>query len=158
MSGTIKEIKTELLFESIKDLLTDNKHIKMRVTGNSMRPFLRHGIDSVELSHASFKDLKKGDLVLIQRDGGVYVMHRIININYEKEEFFMVGDAQIWMEGPIHPHQLRAKITGIYRGDVYIGAECPGYKTLVVLWRHLLPIRRYLIGILRRIQRWDKDL
>ena len=46
------------------------------ITGTSMMPMLRNGIDSVVIIPVS-RPLKKGDIPLYKRDNGKYVVHRI---------------------------------------------------------------------------------
>jgi signal peptidase len=148
---TIKEVKSAILFESLKELIEDGQSVKMTVTGNSMLPFLMEGRDSVELSKCSFEDIKIDDMVLIQREDGAYVMHRVLR--KENDHFYMVGDAQCWIEGPLKPEQLKAKITAIYHKNSRIDVKHKGYSTLVVFWRILLPQRSVILKGMKWVYR-----
>lgn len=85
------------------------------VTGMSMYPFLRENIDSVELSKANISNIRRGDIVMILRDSNVYVMHRVIKV--EESCFYMVGDAQEDIEGPLRYDQVFVKVTSVWRKD-----------------------------------------
>ena len=55
------------------------------------------------------EELKAGDMVFFQRRDEAYVMHRIHHINKEGK-LFIIGDAQVDMEGPIDKEQVFAII------------------------------------------------
>lgn len=147
----IKEIKSAILFESLKELIENGQKVKMTVTGNSMLPFLMEGRDSVELSKSNFEEIRIDDMVLIQREDGAYVMHRVLR--KESDHFYMVGDAQTWIEGPLKPEQLKAKITAIYHKKTRIDANHRGYKLIISLWRFLLPNRAVILKGMKWIYR-----
>ena len=84
--------------------------------GTSMLPLLRPGIDSVELSAAD--DARIGDIVLYQRENGVYVLHRIVS---EKDgAFVMCGDNQYKLEYGIKREQIVALVSAINRDGKHI--------------------------------------
>lgn len=145
----IKEVKSAILFESLKELIENGQKVKMTVTGNSMLPFLMEGRDSVELSKSSFEEICIDDMVLIQREDGAYVMHRVLR--KESDHFYMVGDAQTWIEGPLKPEQLKAKITAIYHKKTRVDANNRWYKLLISLWRVLLPQRAVILKAMKRV-------
>ena len=58
------------------------------------------------------EELKAGDMVFFQRRDEAYVMHRIHHINKEGK-LFIIGDAQVDMEGPIDKEQVFAIITKV---------------------------------------------
>lgn len=147
MSQTIKQIKSAVLFESLKELLNNGQNVKMTVTGNSMQPFLKEGRDSVELAQTCFAEIQLNDVVLIQREDGTYVMHRIIR--KEKNCFYMMGDAQDWVEGPLGERNLRARISAIYRKNKKIEVTNQAYKQLVFLWYTVLPLRKIAMKSMR---------
>lgn len=139
MSETVVKVKVQDLFSVLHEFLENGQNFKMTVTGNSMMPFLREGKDAVLISKESYSNIKRHDIVLIQRDNGEYVMHRVLKKS--AESFYMVGDAQCRVEGPLRPDQLRGIIRSIYRNGRCISVEHKGYKMLAVLWQTLHPVR-----------------
>jgi hypothetical protein len=104
-----------------------------------MVPFLREDIDSVELSSISFSDLQFGQIVLIRRTTGPYILHRVIL--KKKNCFYIAGDAQLWTEGPIFPEQLVAVVKQIWRGDKPVPQNNIFYRVAIFIWWLRLPAR-----------------
>jgi len=93
----VRKVKSSELFPVIKEILSEGRTAWITVTGNSMYPFLREDIDSVKLSAASLETIKKGDIVLIRRLTGEYILHRVIR--KEDDCFYMVGDPKGGLRG-----------------------------------------------------------
>lgn len=143
----VVKVNSEQLFPVIKDMLDGGKKVSITVTGNSMYPFLRDSIDNVELEKADFNKISRGDIVLIRRDSGNYVLHRVLK---KKEDcFYMVGDNQQWIEGPLRPDQLIAVATAIIRRGKRIDCNNTFLRILVYIWLLLLPFRYRIMKILR---------
>jgi len=128
----VNRVKSEYLFPVIIELLNNNQKATITVTGNSMSPFLKEVRDRVELSATSFDEIKRGDIVLIRRVTGCYVMHRVYK--KEKDCFYMVGDAQEWIEGPLYPNQLIAIVKRVWRKNREISCDNIIWKSLSLLW------------------------
>lgn len=135
----VVRVKSEQVFPLIKEMLEDGSKVSITVTGNSMFPFLRNERDSVELSKADFDKIARGDIVLVRRDSGMYVLHRVLRKN--EDCFYMVGDNQQWVEGPLRPNQLIAVTTAIIRGGRRIECNNLLLRCLVSAWQFLLPFR-----------------
>lgn len=142
-------IKSCEILPVIQELLKEKKSVRLTVTGSSMHPFLLEGRDSVELSSAEFSDVKKGDIVLILRENGQYVLHRIISRG--DHVFYIVGDAQKEIEGPLYPEQLIAVVTSVWRANRHIKCSDSYWKILSLLWLKLLPLRNSILKICRNI-------
>jgi len=149
--GQVVSIKSEKLFPLINEIIKQDGKARITVTGMSMYPFLRENIDSIELAQASFSNISTGDIVIILRSNGQYIMHRIIR--KEPSCFYIVGDAQQCVEGPLHPKQLVAVIPAVWRRDKRI--ECTNFwwRLLSKCWLILIPFRHIIIGISRHLRR-----
>jgi len=143
----VRKVKSSELFPVIKEILSEGRTAWITVTGNSMYPFLREDIDSVKLSAASLETIKKGDIVLIRRLTGEYILHRVIR--KEDDCFYMVGDAQRWIEGPLNPDQLIAVVTEIKRENRQFTCSNLLWRFLVGIWIKILPFRNYFIKAIR---------
>lgn len=146
----VVRIKANSLFPMVQEIIEQGKCVRMGVSGTSMYPFLRDGIDSVEFVNVDFPDLSKGDIVLICRKSGAYIMHRVLK-KYE-DCFYMVGDAQQWIEGPIYKDQVIAKAVAVWRKDRRISVDDPAYRALTQFWLILRPWRIQIISIYKRIK------
>ena len=108
-----------------------------------MLPFIRGGVDSVRLRKP--EGLKVGDIALASI-GTSYVVHRVIAI--EGEKVTLMGDGNLQNT----EHCDRTNVLGIV--DEIITPEGSHRKPgKAWLWRHLLPIREYLLKIYRK---WHK--
>lgn len=123
----------------IEQLLADGKTIKIKPQGYSMYPLFVSGRDEACIECTNFSSLKRGDVILYRRDNGVLVLHRIWKIT--ENSFYMVGDNQTDIEGPLRADQFRGKLVGIVRNKDFIDVKNPLYRLLSSLWLSLRPIR-----------------
>lgn len=147
----LKTIKSEVLFPVIKGILNEGRSARITVTGMSMYPFLRENIDSVELSNINPKTIKKGDIVMVLRETNEYVMHRVIKV--EEDSFYMIGDAQEDIEGPLRFNQIFAKVNAIWRQNKRIEVENLLLKFMARIWLVLRPFRINIIKVYRALRR-----
>lgn len=143
--------KANSIFPLISEILENGQNTRITVSGSSMYPFLRDGIDSVEFTQGSFEQLSRGDIVLIQRTDGYYVMHRVIRKNTNC--FYIVGDAQQWIEGPLYPEQLLAVVPSVWRKDKHISCSNISWRLLSGLWLYLRPFRYFILKVHRKIRK-----
>jgi len=150
----VKKIKSSEIFPLIKELLNDGRKAWITVTGMSMYPFLREDKDCVELSSACITSIKRGDIVLIKRVSGEYILHRVL---YKKKEYFyIIGDAQQWIEGPLKPEQLIAVVTAVKRKNHQFTCQSKWWKLLVDLWLNIIPLRHLALKGIRVIVKIKK--
>ena len=142
----VKKIKSAEMFPVIIEILEGGGRAWITVTGMSMYPFLREDEDCVELSPTSSISIKRGDIVLIKRVTGEYILHRVLK--REKESFYIIGDAQQWIEGPLMPEQLIAVVTAVKRNNRQFTCQNKIWKLLVRIWINVIPLRHlFLKGI-----------
>jgi signal peptidase len=143
----VKKIKSAEMFPVIKEILEGGGRAWITVTGMSMYPFLREDEDSVELSSTSIDTIKRGDIVLIKRVTGEYILHRVLR--REKESFYIIGDAQQWIEGPLMPEQLIAVVTAVKRDKHKFTCQNKLWVLLVRIWINVIPLRHLLLKGIR---------
>lgn len=136
--------------------IKSGKKLVIEPQGNSMYPFLIDGRDSVvlELPNGS---LKKGDVCLYRRDNGIYVLHRIHHKN--KKGYYMLGDSQTWIEGPLKEEQIIAVVHTMIRKGKEIKRERFSYRLCYRLWMIVRPVRPFFIRcwlMIRRISGEEK--
>lgn len=83
----------------LEALLQDGNIIRIRPQGYSMYPLFIPGRDEALIESVSANTVRKNDVVLYRRDQSILVLHRICKIT--AEGFFMVGDNQSEIEGPL---------------------------------------------------------
>ena len=144
MKRQIRQVDTREYVAALRELTEQGNEVCMRVAGNSMAPFLVHGRDEICFRRPD-RSLKRGDMVFYQRRDGAFVMHRICRIR--KDEYFLIGDAQMEIEGPIAREQIFALITAVRRKGQWIRAGCFWWELFAHVWIRVIPLRR----ILRRL-------
>ena len=136
----------------LEQLLADGNIIKIKPQGYSMYPLFIPGRDEACIERVDFSSLKRGDVILYRRDESILVLHRIWKIT--NDSFYMVGDNQTQIEGPLRPDQVRGKMTGFVRNGTFIDVRNPLYRFLSSFWLFLRPIRPLawkLTAILRHL-------
>lgn len=142
------QIKADDWIPAMLHLIQDGKELRINPQGNSMYPFLRSKRDSVILKLPD-REFKRGDIVLYRRDNGLHIVHRIHHVG--KEGYYMVGDNQREIEGPLRKDQLLAITVKIIRKNKLI--DCRKnviYRILSSLWLLVLPFRLSIIRL------WEK--
>lgn len=123
----------------MEEVIQSGGSCKLKVTGYSMTPTLRHLKDSVVLVSPEKRQPKKNEIVFIKRDTGKHVLHRIRKI-IDDQSFIMNGDAQQWTE-VVRFDQVIGVVDSFYRGDKEVSCDNIKYKTYVKLWVLCKPIR-----------------
>lgn len=132
------------IFPIAQKLLEMDKDVKITVTGGSMYPFLRDGVDSVILAGAVSYQPKRNDIVLVIRKNGQFVLHRIVKVR--KNAVYILGDAQKHIEGPFMREDIVAVVRSVCRNGTIIDTSCFSWQALSCLWRFLRPARVRLIS------------
>lgn len=135
------------------DLMREGKQLKISPTGFSMYPFIIGDRDEVLLEIPK-RALKRRDIILYRRDCGTYVLHRIHHTKCKKgiTTYYLVGDSQPYLEGPIREEQVLALSVGIYRDGKLINYHSIIYNLGIELWLIIYRFRRIIIKFELRFQ------
>lgn len=145
-----RTIDTQAYLTVLHKLVEDGKSVSLNVSGMSMFPFLEHERDTVYFE-APKRNLQKGDIVFYQRRNGQYVMHRIYKI--KGDEYYIVGDAQHVIEGPVLRDQIFAIVTQVKRNERMLTPSSPTWKFFERIWINLLPYRDVLMLPFRAVRK-----
>lgn len=135
----------------LEQLLQKGYIIRLKPEGYSMYPLFVPGRDEALIEQVPIASFRKGDVALYRRDQGILVLHRICKI--DSNGFYMVGDNQSEIEGPLRPDQLKGKLVGFVRKGHSYSTKHLLYRIQSVLWLFLLPVR----PICFRISKWIKN-
>lgn len=149
-----KVIDTREYVRTLAELSGRGEEVCMPVAGGSMTPFLVHERDAVCFSKPK-APLKKGDIVFYQRKSGQYVMHRICRTG--EEGYYMVGDAQWQIEGPLQEACIFAVITKVRRKGRWIGKKNFWWWFFAHIWIRIIPARRTVMRIYHCVRKWIKE-
>lgn len=142
------KIDTKIYLSFLKEMIEQNMDVSIVISGNSMSPFLVNQRDVIYLSKINRK-LKKGDLVLYQRSSGQYVVHRIVKV--KKSGYYLAGDNQIAIEGPILDKQIFGLVTKVKRKGKWIEAGNFWWKFFEHVWIWVLPWRMIILKIYKKV-------
>ena len=138
----------------IEQLLKQGNVIRIKPQGTSMYPLFVPGRDEACIERTDFSSLKRGDVILYRRDKSILVLHRIWKIT--NNSFYMVGDNQTVIEGPLRPDQIRGKLIACCRNGREFSTRNPFYRMLTGFWlafRPFRPLAHKTADIFRHIRR-----
>ena len=81
-------------------------------------------------------------------------MHRVWKV--KDNQYYMVGDAQTQIEGPLEREQIFAIITKVKRKDKWIGPGDFWWEFFEKIWIRIVPMRRFLVrvyGVICKVKR-----
>lgn len=125
----------------IEQLLADGHPIRIKPQGYSMYPLFIPGRDEAIIEPVLPETLRRNDVALYRRDQGILVLHRICRVT--SDGFYLVGDNQSEIEGPLRPDQFRGKLVTVIRKGRTISVRGPVYRFLTSLWLFLRPVRPF---------------
>lgn len=138
-------------------LLKEDQVFPIKPQGSSMFPFFVGNRDTLYIRKPVFP-LKRGDIALYRRRNGTYVVHRIHHVTegccdskiFRRRkssgenhlvQYYMLGDHQVWIEGPIEEYQIYGYVVSYDRKGTYI--DCAANKKYRILWNIWLVIRPF---------------
>lgn len=145
-----KKIEPEDFAGFLGETLPSGAVIPLVVTGNSMRPFLYSGRDTVYLQ-APNGSVSRGDIVFYKREPEKYILHRVKKIT--PDGFFAVGDAQTAVEGPIKQEKILAVVKKVKRKGKIIGEKSPVWFFYKRVWLSVYRIRPVIFSLYRKIKK-----
>ena len=140
-------VPNSVLLGEVKAMLAEGRDVVIPTKGNSMLPFIRGVRDSVKLRQLD--TLEVGDIVLAELREGVYVLHRVFAL--DGDNVTLMGDGNRTVE-----HCRREDIAGTAMTILRNGEKERDCRSAWALrragaWRRLLPFRRIILGIYRRL-------
>lgn len=138
----MKKVDTFEYVSVLKELVEEGREVSMLISGSSMSPFLCHGRDQVYFK-APDRPLRVGDMVFFQRRSGQYVLHRICKV--KDGDYYIVGDAQTAIEGPVSREQIFALVTRVRRKGRILAPGNFWWEFFARVWVRLIPLRPLLV-------------
>lgn len=148
----VKQVDTREYVSVLREIAEEGKVVSMLIAGSSMAPFLCHNRDYIYFTKPE-RELRRGDMVFYQRDSGRYVMHRIYKV--KPDGYYMVGDAQTQIEGPLRREQIFAVITQVKRDGKMIRPGDFWWEFFEHIWIRIVPARRIVTALYGML--WGKN-
>ncbi len=137
--------------KDVERLLLGGKTIQIKPQGYSMYPLFVPERDEAIIAPLGNRLPKRGDVVLYRRNGGILVLHRIWR--RRGEAFYMVGDNQSEIEGPLRKDQIKGILVGIVRKGKKFSVNHFVYRMSAGLWLILRPFRPALSKMVAECKR-----
>lgn len=137
-------VPNDLLLSEVGRLLDEGHEVILATKGNSMLPFIVGEKDSVALQKTA--EPKVRDIALAEVKKGMYVLHRIIAV--DGDQVTLMGDGNI--RGC--EHCSKADVLGVATAIIKPSGKRVAPPSGKV-WLRLKPVRRYILGIYRRLIR-----
>ena len=137
----------------LEQLLRDGNIIRIKPQGFSMYPLFIPDRDEALIQQVPIASLKRNDVALYRRDQGILVLHRIVRVT--SDGYYMTGDNQYEIEGPLRPDQFRGRLIAFVRNGREISVKNPFYRFLSSLWLAMLPVRPFcfrLTAFMRKLK------
>lgn len=142
-----RTIPNEELILEIDRLVKDGSEVMFRPKGQSMLPFIREGRDSVVLKKADV--IKPGYIVLARVNDRHFVLHRVENVT--GDVVILMGDGNLAGRERCRISDIIAVAAKIMNDDRETDCLSEKHMRRARVWKRLLPVRRYLLAIYRRI-------
>ncbi len=146
----MKTVDTKEFLGTLCEMTDSGKTVSTVVSGGSMAPFLCANRDFVFLQKPHRK-LKKGDIVLFNRENGDFVLHRILRI--KEDEFYLCGDRQTTLEGPVKEADIRCIAVSAKRKDSLITEKSPVWWFYGTIWSRLVFMRPLIFRLVSLIKK-----
>lgn len=150
----MKTVDTKGYLSALCDIAQNGEVVSTVVSGGSMTPFLGSNRDYVYLEVPK-KEPKKGDIVLFLRAGGDYVLHRIKRVT--KEGYYMIGDRQTVLEGPIKREQIKLLAVMVKRKGKLLYPQNIKWKFYSKIWNNLVFLRPFAFSLIKFCKKKKSD-
>lgn len=144
-----KSFENKEILPEIEGLVRDGLEVVFVPKGSSMSPFIKGGVDRVLITKA--ESIAEGDIVLALTKQGSHVLHRVEKV--DGNMLILMGDGNLIGRERCRREDVIGKAVKIMKKDREIDCQSPLHLRKAAIWRSLLPIRRYLLAIYRRLYR-----
>lgn len=140
-----------IMMEEIRRLISEGKTVSIRAKGNSMNPFIEHMRDEMTMGPWKDEDIRKGCVALVKDTKGNYLIHRIIK--RDKETVTLIGDGNVGLYETAELNNIIGIMYSVTRKGKVWNADSKVWKLYSWFWMLLLPLRRWPLGLWRRLFR-----
>ena len=143
-----RTLPAAVLMPEYEALLRQGAELPLVVSGESMLPFLRPGLDTVYLKAAAGAP-RRGEIAFYRRFDGSYILHRVSRS--EGERCWFLGDAQTRVEGPLPAGCVFACVTAVRRGERLVRPGDMLWRFFTGPWLRCTRLRPRLLKMYRTL-------
>ena len=145
----MRKIDTNEYISTLRELTEEGREVGLTVSGSSMSPFLIHERDYICFKKPD-RELRRGDMVFYQRESGQFVMHRILKV--KPEGYYIIGDAQTEIEGPVDRTQIFAMVTKVKRKEKWTKPGDFWWEFFEHVWPCVIPLRKTAVRFYTKLK------
>ncbi|MBR5615977.1 MAG: S24/S26 family peptidase [Clostridia bacterium] len=142
-------IDKAVMMEEIRKLVSEGMSATITVKGNSMNPFIVDRRDRITLGPFEDEELRRGCVALVRDVRGEYLVHRVIS--REGDMVTLLGDGNLRMTEKAHESDVIALMRSVERKGRRVSVDSFVWKAYSWLWMFLEPVRRWPLGLWRRL-------
>lgn len=136
-----------------EDELRAGHSVKLKADGMSMYPFIRGARDTVKISPLKLSEKPRLWHAYLCRWKDKYIIHRLVG--EENGEFIFSGDGNFGQTEIVTSENIIGILSRIYRNNgKEIFCDSLSWSRKGKIWHKLLPVRRYLLGVHRRLVKY----
>lgn len=128
-----------------KKILDDKGVLVYSNKGKSMLPLIKEGRDILVIKKET-ENIRKWDIVLVQRPSGRYLLHRIVKIHSDGT-YTLCGDNNIIYDLGIKKSDIRGKLVSIITDGKENNLTSFSYRLYVLFWCKPIYIRKICFKI-----------
>lgn len=141
-------VPNDILLGEVKSMLAEGREVVIPTKGSSMLPFIRGERDSVKLRKTD--GIAVGDIVLAEIRPGTYVLHRVFGL--DGDNVTLMGDGNVRGVERCRRGDVAGTAFSVLKdGAKEVDCRSAGALRRARAWRRLLPFRRIILGIYRRL-------
>ena len=144
-------LDTRKTLEAYRLLIEEGHEVVIRLSGNSMLPFMRGGRDEIRAGKTE-SDPRVGDVVLYTRADGSYVCHRIVSRGMDGT-YTLMGDAQTIPEPGVNRDRIFALVTGVIRDGKMLDPQSMRWKFYSGIYTRHFTVRRAVLSVFMTVHR-----
>ena len=144
-----KTIDKAVMMEEIRQMISEGKTVTITLKGNSMNPFIVHLRDQMTLGPWKDEEIRKGTVALVKDIYGNYLIHRIIK--REGNKVTLLGDGNVEQTETATLDNVIGIMCSLTRKGRTYTPKSLTWKIYSAIWAILTPVRRYPLGLWRRI-------
>ena len=138
-----------IMMEEIRGLISEGRTVSLTVKGNSMNPFLVSMRDQMTLGPWKDEDIRKGCVALVKDTRGNHIIPRIIK--REGGKVILLGDGNIAQTETATMDNIIGIMYSMDRKGKTWTSEDRLWKLYSWIWMKLTPVRRWPLGLWRRL-------
>ena len=138
-----------MMMEEIRTLISEGRSVTITAKGNSMNPFIVHLRDQITLGSWNDEDIRKGCVALVKDNRDSYIIHRIIK--RDGNTIILNGDGNVGLYETASIDGIIGIMQCVTRKGKNYTTESMIWKLYSWFWMALMPVRRWPLGLWRRI-------